>query len=200
MMRALACSAIALLLLVSLSACQRSVFALPPAETQACDPALIGHWKSLDDQESGDALAVTVSADCGLSGEAKQGDRMQTLEPTRLGRAEWNEQGYLWLDATWVNRNFSIETGPLDDGLGVYIYRYRVEGERLILDPPSTKALAAAIVAGEIDGDLLKQGEDWTARVRGNRANNRKALSLAMAKTEDALQLRRATAEGDGHD
>ncbi|MBD8524501.1 hypothetical protein [Pseudomarimonas arenosa] len=201
MVHPLARAAIALLLLLGLSACQRSVFGLPPtAAAEQCDARLIGAWHSLAEPDSNDFLRLAVDPHCRLRGEARQGDRRQVLEPTQLGAARWQDHDYLWLDAAWVNRNFGIETGPLDDGRGVYVYRYRIESERVILDPPATRALAAAVISGEVKGDVLKQADDWTVRVRGNRANNRKALDLAMAASQDPLILHRPTEESSSHD
>lgn len=196
---ALGCLSIALTL--TLSACQRSVFALPPGNAEVrCEAPLQGGWHSIAEPNSTDSLSIHINASCQISGEVHQGDRMQTLEPTRLGVLRWKESNYLWFDAGWANRNFAVETGPLDDGEGVYVYRYRIDNDRLVLDPPTTRTLAKAIASGEVEGDLYKHGEDWTVRVRGNRANNRKALQLAMADSQDPLILQRSATEEASHD
>ena len=180
---------VCLLLLPLLAACQRSVFELPPSTAGNCDPQLVGRWQSPEDQVKTDEVKLSIDAQCRLSGEVYQGDRLRPVEPSQVHTVRWQEQSILWLDAAWVNRNFAVETGPLDDGKGVYLYRYRIENEHLILDPPSTPALAQAVASGDIEGDLLKQGEDWTVRIRGNRSNNRKALGIGLAASKDPLTL-----------
>ena len=154
-------------LLLLLTACQRTVFEHPPAAAD-CDPALTGLWLSHGEPPEADGeLELRIGADCRLETLSHERNGERRSEPTHLSTAQIGKRRLLWVDAGWANRSFDIEPGPLDRPGDVYVFAYRLRDGELRLFAADDRALAHAIIDDRVDGDLLQRGDDLVVRVRG---------------------------------
>jgi hypothetical protein len=193
-------SACAPRLLLSLSvlllgACERSVFEHPPGVAQDCDPALVGHWLSLGDRpEDRGELEAFIEPDCSLRTIEHKQDGAHRSDTTTLSRARVDKRDYLWVDATWVHRNFEAEPNLLDQPGDVYLYAYRLNRKELQLAAPAHRAVAGKVIDKTVPGDVLKQGDDLTVRVRGKPDEIRQLLrKQRLFDFDQALRFVRAT-------
>lgn len=179
--------------LTMLAGCERSAFQSPPAAAAACDAALVGHWWSQGDRpdEAGELQAI-VDADCRLVTIERRNEGERRSGPTTLHNARVGGVDYLWIDASWAHRSFDVESSPIDRDGDVYLFAYRARGDRLQLDPPPHRALARRVLDGDIDGDVIRQGEQLAVRVHGDRDAVRKVLARhRLYRFDDALTFRR---------
>jgi hypothetical protein len=154
------------LLSLLLCACQGTSFEQPPIAASDCDPALGGHWSSLDDdpEDNGD-VQLDVDADCDVLVSERKDGAMRAGEPTRLSVGEDGGARYLWVDATWSARRFESKFEPAPDD--VNLMRYTVEGKRLLMHAPDDKAIAHRIVDGDIPGETVKDDRGLDNRITG---------------------------------
>ena len=153
-----------------LAACQVTTFEKPPlvAET-ACDPVLVGRWWSVSEGgPTGDdgEVRLTIAPDCELTFTEREADgTLRTDPPTRLYWARHGAHAYAWVDAAWAVRHVGEEedlTVPAGD---VALVRYAAEGDQLVFWSTDDKAIAHAIVDGEISGETHVADSDITNRI-----------------------------------
>lgn len=187
----------ALLAVLALAACQRTVFENPPATLAACDPALVGRWLSLGDreEESGELEAI-VASDCRMQVIEHERSGPRRLPPTQLRNGVRAGVRYLWLEAAWANRGFEIQPTVLDRDGDVYLFAYRVRRGVLELAAPPHRALAHRVLDKDIAGEVLMQGDELAVRVAGDRNAIAKTLGRhRLFRFEQPLRFRRAGAE-----
>lgn len=158
--------AIALLAMLALGGCQRSLFSQPPAATSGCAGALQGRWVSVDQRGKPDGeIAATVDADCRLSVVESRPEGPRTWPPVALASGRVAGRDLVWLDAAAINRAFEITAGPLDRDGTVYVFAYTLKRDRLDLLPLDHRRLARRVLDGKLDGAVLADGSDITVRV-----------------------------------
>lgn len=150
-----------------LCACQATSFQNPPLAEEACDPALAGNWSSVDESgKRNGELQLKLSETCQLeiSGSSVKapGSAGATLAHTarRAGHA------YAWFNAGWANRLFEIGEfdAPPDD---VYVFRYTVQGQDLLLQGLDHKAVAHKIIDDAIPGTVRSDDNALVNRITG---------------------------------
>ena len=159
---------LAIVLLCALAcACQSTSFQAPPLAADAgCDPALQGHWASVDeDDRPTDEMHLDIGADCRLAIKDRDGNRVREGAPTTLRVAQAQGQRYAWFSAGWANARFEVTEDlrtPADD---IYLYRYRVEGDALRVDQVDHKGVAHAIIDGRLTGTVRSEDRTLVNRV-----------------------------------
>ena len=160
---------IALLGILVLGGCQRSLFSSPPTASAGCAAALQGRWVSVDQRGEPDGeIAATVDADCRLSVVESRPEGPRTWPPVALASGRVAGRDLVWLDAAAINRAFEITPGPLDRDGAVYVFAYTIRRERLDLLPPDHRRLARRVLDGKLDGAVLVDGSDITVRMDGD--------------------------------
>ena len=185
------------LLLLGLTGCERTLFAHAPAEAAAaCDPALVGRWLSQgDDKDEEGELVATVDAQCRLVTVEHKADGDRTSPPTTLHTGRADGVRYLWLDAAWANPAFEVKPTVLDSAGDVYVFAWRVRGDRLELAAPPHQALAQRVLAKDMPGEVLMHDDSLTVRLTGDREALRKLLrTYRVYRFEKPLRFRRDTA------
>jgi hypothetical protein len=185
------------LLLLALTGCERTLFERAPAEAAAgCDPALVGRWLSLGDKpEDEGELVATVDAQCRLVTVERKagGDRTSAATTLRSGKADGVR--YLWLDADWANASFEVKRTALDSAGDVYVFAWRLRGERLELAAPPHRALAHKVLDKDIEGGVLMHDDSLTVRLTGERDELRKLLrTYRVFRFDRPLRFRRDAA------
>jgi hypothetical protein len=144
----------ALAALLALAGCQVTTFEQSPLAALPCDPAVAGEWHSLGDEPSGDGeMILRISNDCQLAIEERTADGPRTGEPTPLFLGEHAGQRYAWTDAGWMLRRFREDHAvPAGD---VHLVRFAIAGDRLELWSTDDKAIAHAIIDGELTGEVI---------------------------------------------
>jgi len=153
--------------LALLAACQSTTFEKPPIAEAACDGRLTGHWNSIDDerQEDDGEFQIDVSDTCILNVSDLHQGEMRHGEPTQLHVGVAGDQRYLWVDSAWSDQRFEANLkAPVGD---VYVLRYELKRDELILHTTNDKAVAHRIIDDEIPGDTQKIGHDLQNRITG---------------------------------
>ena len=159
---------LAIALLCALAcACQSTSFQEPPLAADAgCDAALQGHWASVNEKdEPTDEMHLDIGADCRLAITDREGGRIREGTPTTLKVARHNGLQYAWFTAAWADARFQVtedlKTPPED----IYLFRYRVEGDSLQVDPVDHKVVAHAIIDDRITGTVRSEQRNLVNRV-----------------------------------
>jgi hypothetical protein len=183
----------ACLLLPALAGCERTLFETPPAEAAACDPALVGRWASVgDSDDDAGELVATVDAGCSLVTEERRSDGPRRSPPTVLHTGRADGVRYLWLDAAWANPAFEVKPTALDEATDVYVFAYRVRGDRLELSAPPHRALAHLALDKKVPGEVLMHEDSLTVRITADRAALRKLLrTYRVYRFDPALRFTR---------
>lgn len=192
--RVRAVRAIALpLLVLALAGCERTLFQHSPAAA-GCDPALTGRWLSQDkDAKEEGELVATVDAQCRLTTVEHKSDGPRRSAPTTLRTGQADGVRYLWLDAAWANASFDVDDTSLDEPGDVYLFAYRLRGDRLDLAAPPHRSVAHRVLDKDIPGEVLMQDDSLTVRITGERDALRKTLrQYRIFRFDDALRFRRA--------
>lgn len=187
----------ALVLLLALAACQRTMLSQSPVENAGCDAALVGHWVSLGSSRADDGdLEAWLDADCVLKAVERRNEGPREWPPISVSTARVGSRDLLLLDAAATNRAFEVEIGPLDREGSLYAFAYRAKGDELTLLPPDHRRLATQVAAGKRKGATLVDDVNITVRLDGSRAELAKALAerRSFARGE-AMRFRRASAE-----
>jgi hypothetical protein len=182
-----------LLSLLALAGCERTLFERSPADA-GCDPALAGRWLSQgrDAKDEGE-LVATIDAQCRLTTVEHKAEGPRRSAPTTLRTGQADGVRYLWLEAAWANASFEIERNALDHDGDIYLFAYRLRGDRLDLAAPPHRAVAHRVLDKDVPGEVLKQDDELTVRVTGERDALRKMLrSYRIFRFDDALRFRRA--------
>lgn len=152
-----------------LGACQMTTFEAPPLAAGPCDPALAGHWLSQDeDPAKNGEVTLRVDDDCQLVVGSQQRDGVRNSEPTALHLGQQGLYRYAWVDARWAMTQFD-EDHPATEG-DVYLLRIARDGDRLTLWTTNDKAVAHAIIDGELSGEVVSRDRDLFNRLTGNEA------------------------------
>lgn len=182
-----------LLLVLTLAGCERTLFEHSPAAA-GCDPALAGRWLSQDqDAKAEGELVATVDAQCRLTTVEHKSDGARRSAPTTLRTGRADGVRYLWLDAAWANSSFEVQRNALDQEGDVYVFAYRLRGDRLELAPPPHRSLAHRVLDKDVPGEVLMQDDSLTVRLTGEPEALRKTLRrYRLFRFDDALRFRRA--------
>ncbi len=180
---------LALVVLLALSASACVSFEVAPVETQGCDAALAGAWLP-EDAGPDDAPAV-VTADCGVTGlrGAKPDERQ------RFGTFEFDGHRYIAVQADDTetvadSAGKTIETWP---ATRVELYRYRLDGDRLLLwaaDPGTARTLGSDGVTVHTDDTRdAATGKPVPRSIGGDvyLSGRREAIADALRRHGDAL-------------
>lgn len=184
--------------LLTLVGCERTLFERSPAEA-GCDPALAGRWLSQDQNAKDEGeLVATIDAQCQLSTVEHKADGPRRSTPTTLRTGQADGVRYLWLDAAWANSSFEVERNALDREGDIYLFAYRLRGDRLDLAAPPHRSVAHRVLDKDVPGEVLKQDDSLTVRVTGERDALRKTLrQYRIFRFDDALRFRRANSGED---
>lgn len=147
-----------------LGACQMTTFDAAPIAAAGCDPELAGRWLSMDeDPAKNGEVVLVVDAACQLVMESVQKDGVRRSEPTALHLGQHGLYRYGWVDARWALLQFDEEhVVPETD---VYLLRLARDGDRLTLWTTDDKAIAHAIIDGELTGDVVSNDRDLFNRL-----------------------------------
>jgi hypothetical protein len=152
-----------------LAGCQMTTFETVPLAADACDPGLEGHWLSVDeDHDKVGEVALRVSADCELVVESREKDGLRTSAPTALHLGRQGLYRYAWVNARWALTQFD-ENHPVP-GADAYLLRFAQDGDRLTLWTSNDKAVAHAIIDGELQGEVVSRDSDLFNRLTGEQA------------------------------
>lgn len=148
-------------------ACQATSFQTPPLADGDCDPALAGGWVSLDDKgvPNGD-LRLLISASCQINLTGTSVKQAPPEGPTQAHMARHGGQSYAWLDAGWANRMMEVKEFQVDPG-DVYLFRYEVHDDELLLQTVDHKVVAHRIIDGDIAGTVRSDENVLVNRVTG---------------------------------
>ena len=187
-------SAVPLLFVLALAGCQRTLFENPPVAASACDPDLVGEWRSEGDGNGEDGeLVAFVGPACELVTVEHGSERERRSQPTTLRTGRAGGVRYLWVDAAWANTAFEIEPGAIDRPGDVYLYAYTLSRDVLRVAPPPHRALAHRVIDKDIPGEVSLLGDELVVRVTGDPAAVRKTLSKhRVFRMDEALRFRRA--------
>ena len=159
-----------------LGACQMTTFDAAPLAAGPCDPALAGQWLSQDEDpaKNGD-VALHVDEACALVLDmavnpepGKGAPARRRSEPTALHLGQHGLYRYAWVDARWALAQFEADQ-PTPAG-DVYLLRIARDGDRLTLWTTNDKAVAHAIIDGELSGEVASRNRDLFNRLAGNEA------------------------------
>lgn len=147
-------SALAVLLL--LAGCQATFWAQPPLPAGGCDPAVQGRWYSdVDYPDEGESRQVRLNIDARCQVVATQilgGAVSYSSSPTSIGMAQLRGQSYVWMNAnsmlTFNGHSHRTQAGD------VVVFRYRVEGENLLIWEVNHLHLRNLISSGAIAGGI----------------------------------------------
>lgn len=127
---------LALVVLLALGASACVSFEVAPVETQGCDAALAGAW--LPEDAGPDDAPALVTADCSVTGlRGANPDERQ-----RFGTFEFDGHRYIAMQADEA-KTISDHAGHVVDTWPagrVELYRYRLDGDRLLLWQPDPDA------------------------------------------------------------
>lgn len=157
-----------LLCLVTLScACQITSFQTPPLADSDCDRALVGRWQSVDESGKPDGdMTLQIAANCQLVLIDESKDKPSTSEPTRLHVAQANGQRYAWVDMAWGLRTLDAKDVVAEAG-DVSLFRYQVQGTKLVGNGVDHKAVAHRIIDGKIPGTVRSDDSALANRITG---------------------------------
>ena len=157
----------ALLACALASGCQSTSFpASPLAADGGCDPALVGHWASVD--ESGhpnDEMHLAIGADCALEVTDRDGSRRRVGPRTVLSVGHLGDQRLAWVPTAWADLRFETTDEYRAPAGDVYLFRYRVEGDALAVESVNHKAVAHHIIDGELQGTVRAGDRSLVNRV-----------------------------------
>ena len=150
-------------------ACESTSFQTPPlAQDAGCDPALPGHWQSVDGAgHPNDEMKLAIGADCSLSVVDRDGTRLREGEPTTLRLARANGLRYAWVTAGWADLRFEASEDVRADPADVYLFRYDAEGDALRVHFINHKAVAHRIIDGAIPGTARVEDRTIVNRITG---------------------------------
>lgn len=179
--------ALAALLALGTSACVS--FEVAPVETLGCDATLAGAWLPAD--AGPDDTPAMVTADCGVTGlrGAKPDERQS------FGTFEFEGQRYIAVQADDAERVLDgagkvVETWPANR---VELYRYRLDGDRLLLwaaDPGTARTLGGAGLTVHTDDTRdAATGKPLPRAIAGDvyLGGSREAIAEALRRHGDAL-------------
>lgn len=150
-----------------LAGCEATSFQASPVADAGCDPALAGHWLSVDDKSGGKddgEVELRIDAQCQLLFvENEKAGRKEGL-PTQLHAGKDGDARYLWVDADWARQRFEIKDTAAPSG-DIYLLRYAVANDQLTLELPDDRAIAHRIVDGKIRGETHKTENTLTNRL-----------------------------------
>lgn len=157
------CLAAAVLIL---GGCQITTFEKPPIAETACDAGLAGHWSSIGDEHEDDGdVQLDMTQTCSLNVSDLHQGEMRHGEPTQVHIGQMVEHRYLWVDSAWAEKRFESELTPRPGD--VYLLRYELKGDELVLYSPDDKLIAHRIIDDEISGDTSKIEYDLHNRITG---------------------------------
>ena len=151
----------------SLCGCVSTSFEFPPLAAQACDPALVGTWQSLDKSGKADGeMRLQISPECKLDATDVSAGKERHGEATVLSTARRGGQSYAWINAGWASRRFEFKELPADSQ-DAFLFRYRVQGGQLQVESIDHVYLAHKIIDGQVAGSVHKDENDLINRVTG---------------------------------
>jgi hypothetical protein len=173
-----------------LAACETTSFQAPPVAEQACDSQLTGTWLSVGDKpdENGE-VELRIDGKCQLLFIEHEKDGTKEGVTTQVHVGNDRDAGYLWVDSAWAVTRFDMKQPPPEGD--IYLLRYRIRNDRLVLEAPDDSAIAHRIIDGKINGEVR--------RIDGN-LNNRLLAPVDPAILrqrgffdKEKAELRRAT-------
>ena len=178
---------------LSLAACQRTLFEHAPVAAGACDPDLVGEWRSLGDKPSEDGeLVAFVGPACDLVTLEHRGDGDRRSPPTTLHVGRSGGVRYLWVDAAWANRSFDIDASPLDHAGDVYLYAWTLSRDTLRLAAPPHVAVAHRVIDKDIPGEVMMRDDELVVRLTGAPAEIKRVLARhRLFRQDESLRFRR---------
>lgn len=156
--------------LLLLAACQATSFENAPLVAAAgCDPALVGGWTSVGDtpQENGEVV-LHLDAACQLRFEEHERDGVRRTDATPLHLGRRGEYAYAWVDSSWALK--SVEEDHRPPAGDIQLARYHVDGDTLQLWSTDDKAIAHAIIDGELTGTVSYSDSELFNRLTGEPA------------------------------
>jgi hypothetical protein len=137
-------------------ACQNTSFQGPPLDGDAgCDPALAGHWASVNDEGvRDDEMHLAIGGDCSLTVTDREGNRLREGPATTLSVAHLGEVRYAWVPADWADLRFEAAEEYRAPAGDIYLFRYRVTGDELAVDFVDHKAVAHRLIDGGMQGSV----------------------------------------------
>jgi hypothetical protein len=195
---------LAIVAALALAGCESTRFEAPPVAEQSCDGALTGHWLSVGDSsgETGE-MEMRIDAACRMQMTDHKPpnpnallpvDKPQPPPPSRVWETTVLHVGhdgdrrYFWVDAAWANR--VMELPPAGSPGDVYLLRYRVRGDRLVMQMPDTKAIAHRVIDNRLKGDVHQESDSLHVRLKA--PVDPKALRARAFWDEDAFEFVRA--------
>lgn len=177
-------------LLLLLAGCQATTFEQAPLAAAACDPELQGHWLSLPDAPKGreGEVQLHIDGDCRLQLREQKQDGTQTTTVTSLATAPHGAHRFVWTRADWDWLRF--ETGNPAQRQDVFILRYGIVDDRLVLQAIDSKAVAHLIIDGRLQGEVVKRQDSLLNRITG--APQPQALDLPGLFSPEQMRFRRS--------
>jgi len=153
--------------LMPLGACEITTFETAPIAAGNCDPGLAGRWLSMDeDPAKNGEVVLAVDAACQLRIETVQKDALRRSEPTTLHLGQQGLYRYAWVNARWALAQFDEDhVLPAAD---VYVMRIARDGDRLTLWGTDDRAVAHAIIDGELSGEVASSNRELFTRLGGD--------------------------------
>ena len=196
--------AFALLAMLVLTGCESTRFEAPPVKA-TYDKAILGRWLSVGDTpgERGE-VELRITHRRGAHDGAPEGGGFEVWdelvfvenkkegttkgEPTDLHVGRDGDRRYLWVDANWAEVRMG-ETPRADKG-DVFVFRYRIDGDRLELWQPDTQAIAHRVIDNKLKGDVHQANDELHVRLKAPVAPE--ALRMRYFWDEDVLRFERA--------
>ncbi len=173
-----------------LGACQMTTFETAPLTAGPCDPLLAGRWLSQDeDPAKHGEVVLTLDAACQLVVESSNSDGVRRSTPTPLQLGRSGLYRYAWVDAGWVLAQFDQDHAAKAGD--IYLLRFAQDADRLTLWTTNNKAVAHAIIDGDLQGEVVSRNRDLFNRLAGNEAPA--VLDHADLFNADPVQFARAT-------
>jgi hypothetical protein len=174
-----------------LAACQSTAFEKPPVAETACDTRLAGHWESVDEkpEDNGD-VQLDIGRDCQLQLSERKDGKLIAGETTMLHNGKLGDGAFLWVDSGWSLRRFNSDLSA--QAGDIFLMRYHVDGDALVLNAPDDKAIAHRIIDDKIPGTTHKDDDALQNRIIGG--PHPEVLELDGFFSSEALRFRRLQA------
>jgi len=195
-----------LLSLGLLGGCESTRFEAPPVAQSTGDEALFGRWLSVGDRpdEMGE-VELRIEPHGWGERDAESGidtfnfatlltfvenkkEGTVTGEATRLGYGHDGDRHYLWVDANWAEVRMGEK--PRANKGDVFVFRYRVRGDRLEVWQVDTNAIAHRVIDNQLKGDVHQADDELHVRLKA--PVDPKALRARGFWDEDVLLFERA--------
>ena len=193
--------------LILLAGCETTRFESSPFAATS-DDALHGRWLSVGERpgELGE-VELQVARRYGAHADSPEGggfevwdelvfiehkkEGAQSGKPTDLNVGRDGDRRYLWVDAQWAEERMGEHPRP-DKG-DVFLFRYRIEGDRLEVWRANTRAFAHKVIDNEFKGEIQRSDDELHVRLKS--PVDPKLLRNTRLWDREVLEFERARAE-----